>query len=130
MSLREWAANGKFNMNFEGYSLINGKVRKGLKSWDVAGAHAQVDNGASNRRMTLTRVGAGAVVLGPVGAILGGMSKKDRSRVYVLVEFAAGEAISFDLPTKDEKKAREFAQKVNGASAFFLAKQQNEPPTT
>lgn len=126
MGLKEWAANGKFNMNFEGYSLVNGKVRKGFQSWDVTGAHAQVDNGASSQRMTLTRVGAGAVVLGPLGAILGGMAKKDRSRVYVLIEFATGEAISFDLSIKDEKKAREFAQKVNGASAYFLAK----PSTT
>ena len=128
MGLREVAAKAKanaekykFNTSYEGYSLMADKLRKGGKSWPIAGAHAQCDSGASAKRMTLTRVGTGALVLGPLGAILGGMAKKDRTRVYVLVELSTGEGISFDVPAKDEAKAREFVMKVNGASAMFSA---------
>jgi len=121
MGLREWAAKGRYNTSFNGYVLQGDHLRQGLKSWPVAGAVAQCESGASSRRMTLTRVGAGAVVLGPLGAILGGMAKKDRTRVYVLIEIPGGEGISFDAPAKDEKQAREFVSKVNAASAMFAA---------
>lgn len=124
MGLKAWAARGRYNTSLNGVACMNGKIRRGVRSWPVAGASCTVESGASSSRMTLTRVGAGAVVLGPVGAILGGLAKKDRSRVYVVLTVPGdgehpGEVFSFDVPVKDEKDAREFASKVNAAALAF-----------
>ena len=62
--------------------------------------------GASAHRMTATRIGAGALVLGPLGAILGGMSKKDKTKIYVIIELADGAILSMDAKAKEEPKAR------------------------
>lgn len=119
MTLREWATKGRFNCSFNGYILQGDHLRHGLQSWPIAGARAQCDTGASDRRMTATRIGAGAVVLGPLGAILGGMAKKDTTRIYILIEMADGVGVSFDAPVKEEKKARDFVRNINSASEMF-----------
>jgi len=67
-------------------------------------------------RTTLSRVAAGAIVAGPIGAIVGGMFKKDRAKVYVTTTFADGEVVILEGPVKDEAKVREFARKVNAAA--------------
>jgi hypothetical protein len=41
--------------------------------------------------------------------------------VYVVIETTVGDVLSFDVPAKDDAKARVFAQKVNGASALFAS---------
>lgn len=84
----------------------------------VAGAVAEYEPGSAiDGRTTLTRVAAGAIVAGPVGAIVGGMFKKDRSRGYVSVTFPDGDVVVLDGPLTDEKKLREFARKVTDAGA-------------
>jgi len=84
----------------------------------VAGAVAEYEPGSAvDGRTTLTRVGVGAIVAGPVGAIVGGMFKKDRSRGYVSVTFPDGDVVVLDGPLTDEKKLREFARKVTDAGA-------------
>ena len=84
----------------------------------VAGAVAEYESGTdAGERTTLTRVAAGAIIAGPVGAIVGGMFKKDRTKGYVTVTFSDGEVIVIDGPLKDESKMREFTQKVNDMAA-------------
>jgi hypothetical protein len=79
----------------------------------LRGAQVSLEPGANiGGRTTLTRVGVGAIVAGPVGAIVGGMFKKDRNRIYVVVEFPDGEIVVIDGPARDEKKVREFVTKV------------------
>ncbi|QAB17137.1 DUF4429 domain-containing protein [Leucobacter muris] len=79
----------------------------------IAGATAEFESGAEKTRPTLTRIGAGALLAGPVGAVAGGMFKKDRTKGYVTIVFADGATVIIDGPAKDEKKMREFAARIN-----------------
>lgn len=85
----------------------------------VAGASAEFDKGAENSGATLTRVAAGAIIAGPVGAIVGGLFKKQKGKVYVYVTFADGQLAIIDGPVKDESKLREFAASVNQAAEMY-----------
>lgn len=89
------------------------KATKGVKK-PLRGATVTYETGANiGGRTTLTRVGVGASVAGPVGAVVGGMFKKDRNRCYVTVEFPDGEIVVIDGPARDERKLREFAANLN-----------------
>ena len=80
----------------------------------VVGAVAEYEPGSAvGGRTTLTRVAAGAIVAGPIGAILGGMFKKDTSKGYVSVTFPDGDVVVVDGPLSDEPKMRQFVQRVN-----------------
>ena len=85
----------------------------------IGGAAAEFDPGYSDESTTLTRVAAGAVIAGPVGAIVGGMFKKQKGRCYVTVTFPDGEVAVIDGPVKDTSKLRHFTQQVNKASAHY-----------
>lgn len=79
----------------------------------IAGARAEFESGSDRTRPTLTRIGAGALLAGPVGAVAGGMFKKDRTKAYVTITFEDGATVIIDGPAKDEKKMREFTAQVN-----------------
>lgn len=83
----------------------------------VSGAEATFDSGADKSRPTLTRIGAGAILAGPAGAIVGGLFKKDISKAYVTVVFADGDSVIIEGPSKDEVKLRQFAADVNRLAA-------------
>ena len=107
------------------YSLGNqvaadGTLIIGGEKNTAKGANAYFENGANvGSRVTATRVVAGAVLLGPLGAVLGGIAKKDRNKLYVIVECADGTVLSTDLPAKDETKVREFVNKINACAKYF-----------
>ena len=74
-----------------------------------------VDGDAARSRMTATRIAAGAVIAGPVGALIGGLAKKQTGRIYVLVTTDDGRVLSGDGPGKETGKAASFVAKVNAA---------------
>ncbi len=59
---------------------------------------------------------AGAIIAGPVGAIVGALFRKDRTRAYVTVEWPDGVVFVIDGPRKDAEKMRHFADQVNAAA--------------
>ena len=85
----------------------------------VSGATAEFERGSSHNSATLTRVAAGALLAGPAGAIVGGLFKKDKSRVYVVVTFPDGESAIVDGPVSDERELRSFTQVINRAGAHY-----------
>lgn len=100
--------------NYAGHMVDQHGYKYGLGvKRDVAGASAEYESGADRSRPTLTRIGAGALLAGPVGAIAGGMFKKDKTKGYVTIIFRDGATVIIDGPAKDEKKMREFASAVN-----------------
>jgi hypothetical protein len=112
-----------------------GTIKNGRKSYPVAGVTASVESiGEINRRLSLTRTAGGAVLLGPLGALLGGMAKKkqDARQLFLLVEgpdFAWSEEVRFEkgvgstTANKDkEKKARKFAAAVTTAGKQATAR--------
>lgn len=102
-----FAQYGGYLADHKGFRHVIGIKR------DIAGASAEYESGADRSRPTLTRIGAGALLAGPVGAIAGGMFKKDRTKGYVTVIFPDGATVIIDGPAKDEKKMREFANAIN-----------------
>src|SRR5690606_11945758 len=83
-----------------------GTIKTPQGRFPVAGAHVIVDHGANiGSRISGTRVAAGAVLLGPVGAILGGMAKKDRSKIYIVATLSDGTVVSSDAPASCETVA-------------------------
>lgn len=101
--------NGEYNY------LPAGKFKSVTKP--ISGATAEFESGADRARPTLTRIGAGAIIAGPVGAIVGGLFKKDRTKCYVTVIFEDGDTAIVEGPAKDERKMREFAAKVSRIAA-------------
>jgi|GEM_PF-6493564 len=97
----------------EGETLTHQKV-----AYPVRGARATVESAASAKsRMTATRVVGGAVVLGPLGAILGGMAKKDKSKIFLVVEMADGTVFTDQAQARHEATARRFAGAINTAAS-------------
>lgn len=95
--------------------LPSGKFKSVSKP--VKGASAEFESGADRSRPTLTRIGAGAILAGPAGAIVGSLIKKDVSKCYVTVIFEDGDTIIIEGPIKDETKMRQFAADVNRLAA-------------
>lgn len=59
-------------------------------------------------RMSAGRVVGGYVLLGPVGALLGGMAKKDKKRIYLTISFSDGTSVV----TAGEEQSRRAAEKL------------------
>lgn len=84
----------------------------------VTGVTATVDvSGAVNRRITATRAGAGFVLAGPIGALVGAAARKkqDDREMFLLVEgpdFAWVEPVA----AKHHAAARQFAAQINTAA--------------
>lgn len=139
MGLRDWysKANDKAAAHREAHQFdvlttdfrvwgdkLQLKTTEGFREYPVAGSKASFESGAAaTSRITATRVLTGAVILGPLGAILGGMAKKDTSRMFLIVEAANGDIVTTEAKAKDEAKVREFVTKANQASAHFAALQ-------
>lgn len=99
------------NYNF----LPPGKIKSVTKP--IQGATAEFESGSDRTRPTLTRIGAGAIIAGPVGAIAGALFKKQRTKGYVTVIFADGDTAIVEGPAKDETKMRQFAADINRIAA-------------
>ncbi|MBB1023336.1 MULTISPECIES: hypothetical protein [unclassified Dietzia] len=83
----------------------------------LEGSHAElVDANAARSRVTATRVAAGAVIAGPVGALVGGMAKKKTGEVYVMVTASDGRVLSASGKGSDLAKAAEIVAKINARS--------------
>lgn len=108
----------RFNASFGKWKIANGTVHHGLSSWPAEECAAVVDTGANIQKMSAGRVVFGAVALGPVGAVLGGLAKKNKTRVYMVVT-VPGDSLLEELPVKDEGKAKKFAHAVNQCADFL-----------
>ena len=100
------------------WRISGSELCKGFQKWSLKGATATLENGANvGSRITATRVVTGAVLFGPVGAIIGGMAKKDRNKLYVTVTYSNGDQGVIEAKAKDEAKARQFVQAINTVGA-------------
>ena len=90
------------------------------KKYPIAGCVAEFEAGdAPAMTTTAGRVAAGLVIAGPVGAIVGGIWKKDQSKSYINVTLADGNMIIADVPSSKSTSAREFVKKINEASEAY-----------
>jgi hypothetical protein len=102
---------------FKGFTLAGSELKRGISSWPLAECEAYVETGAAvSARVTASRVVAGAMTFGSTGALVGAISKKDRSKVYLTIT-VPGDAFLEEVRGVDEGKARQFATKLNKLAA-------------
>lgn len=90
------------------------------KKYPIAGCSAEFEAGdAPAMQTTVGRVAAGLVIAGPVGAIVGGIWKKDQSKSYINVTLADGRMLIADVPSSKATAAREFVARINEASVAY-----------
>jgi hypothetical protein len=83
---------------------------------DLAGARADYSVGVPHSRSTVTRVATGAVLAGGLGAMVGGLSRKDKTKIYVGIDVVHNNVagfVEFDVPAKEEKAVRAFVRAIN-----------------
>ncbi|NJI60930.1 hypothetical protein HCX50_15985 [Microbacterium oxydans] len=97
---------------FGAYKLRDGVLKGGGKSVSLQGAEAEATQGAPSQRSTLTRMGAGALIAGPVGFVVGAVARKDTSKCYVTVELPQG-VVVIEGRSKDYPHAVKFADAIN-----------------
>ncbi|MFB7724127.1 hypothetical protein [Nocardia sp. NPDC056100] len=89
----------------------------GQEPISAAGARASVESsGALVKRATVTRIAAGGLLFGPVGAIAAGLGAKktvEDRRLFVLVENAVGEQLIVEVHAKHEAEVRRWAVRFN-----------------
>ncbi|WP_431792754.1 hypothetical protein [Microbacterium paraoxydans] len=102
---------------FGGYKLRDGVLKGGGKSVSVQGAEAEATQGAPSQRSTLTRMGAGALIAGPIGFVVGAVARKNTSKCYVTIGVPDGVVVI-------ESKAKEFPDALRFADAVNRAAQQ------
>jgi len=100
--------------SFGSIKVSGGQVRSGLKAYPIARCTVDLVEGGKPSRMTATRIGAGALLAGPVGAVIGGMAKKDRSKTWVIVAHPGG-AFQEEVSSKDKPKAVAFVRAFEAA---------------
>lgn len=98
------------------------------KKFDITGADVIYENGVEAKRMTATRVVGGAVLLGPVGAVIGAIGKKDKTLVHIVVTTEDGARTTISAPRQREAVARSYADGIASASAYFLKKRGDNGP--
>jgi hypothetical protein len=128
MGFRDWQAKHRDEHQFDchagniflmGREIIQTDTRR--HKYPVAGATARFESAAAAQsRMTATRVVTGAVILGPLGAILGGMAKKNTTAMYIVVELADGTVLTDEAKAKDEAQIRAFVDSVNKAAEHWV----------
>lgn len=101
-------------IKFGGMKIADNYIAYEGKRYPRAGAKAIIDTGAAaQKRMTATRVVGGAVILGPLGAILGGLAKKRTGMIFLTVDLPDGTCLVAGDKAKHQKDAAQAMQKIN-----------------
>ncbi|WP_209374293.1 hypothetical protein [Brevibacterium renqingii] len=107
----------RHDATLEGWKLDGDTLFGNGQAFSLAGAKAEFETGANiGGRMTATRVIGGGLLFGPAGAIVGGMWKKNRAKVYIVITDNNGRTGLIETSAKNETKAREFANAVNNVA--------------
>lgn len=97
---------------FGGAMVRGGRLERGLVKYELTGATAEATQGSPSSRSTFTRMGAGALLAGPVGFVVGAVAKKKTSKCYVTISLAEG-IIVLEDSANNYSAAIRFADAVN-----------------
>lgn len=97
---------------FGGAFLKGGMLNHNFQKTDMTEATAEATIGGPSQRSTLTRMGAGALIAGPVGFVVGAVARKNTSKCYVTIGTPDG-VIILEGQAKDYPQAVRFADAVN-----------------
>ncbi|MGO1667603.1 MAG: hypothetical protein ACTHZ9_12930 [Leucobacter sp.] len=102
---------------FNGWKVDGRKLRGEGQEFDLVGAKVEFEAGANaGSRITATRVVTGGVLFGPIGAVAGGLLRKNRNKVYIVITFADGSSGLIEAPAKKETQARKFANHLQSVA--------------
>lgn len=87
-----------------------------LGLYDLTDATAEATIGAPSRRSTFTRMGAGALIAGPVGLMLGAAARKNTANCYVTIGQLTGMMV-VDGPAGEAPAAMRIANTRTGRRA-------------
>lgn len=113
------------SVSFAGVEIHpDGSVRHGGEWQSTSSVRASVETvGQIRERSTLTRVGAGATLGGPIGAVLGALLRKkvDDREVYLAID---GDQYGWMVQVRPAQSgaARQFAAAVNNAAREWAKK--------
>lgn len=100
-------------VTFNGWKVDGRKLRGEGQEFDLTEAKVEFETGANaGSRITATRVVTGGVLFGPIGAIAGGLLRKNINKVYVVITFADGSNGLIEAPAKKETEARKFVNQL------------------
>lgn len=97
---------------FNGAQVRNGQLHYHGRTYPMHDITAEVEVGATSRRMTATRIAAGTIIAPGIGTIVGGAARKATQHVYVNIMINDGRTIIIQADAKKESAARKFAHSV------------------
>ncbi|SMX91228.1 MULTISPECIES: hypothetical protein [unclassified Brevibacterium] len=102
---------------FNGWKVDGRKLRGEGQEFDLIGAKVEFEAGANaGSRITAARVVTGGVLFGPIGAVAGGLLRKNRNKVYIVISFTDGSTGLIEAPAKKETDARKFANHLKSVA--------------
>ncbi len=99
---------------------IEGRPVLGNYTFPVEGVGLWIQSGPDGSRMTATRVLVGGALFGPVGAILGGMFRKDTTFLALVFETAQG-PFKIRFSKNEWPAAQQFIEAVAECSQVLVA---------
>lgn len=98
------------------HNVKMGDVLKGLK---YAGATASLQEGdGGGTKISAGRIVAGGILAGPVGAVVGGMARKNFAATSILaIQMPDGKTLTAEIPAKKRADAIVFVNTFNTLSA-------------
>lgn len=97
---------------FNGAQVRNGELHYHGRTYPMHGIEAEVEVGATSRRMTATRIAAGTIIAPGIGTIIGGAARKATQHVYVNIMINDGRTIIIQADANKETAARKFAHSI------------------
>ncbi|MGP9725439.1 hypothetical protein ACT3SZ_15620 [Corynebacterium sp. AOP40-9SA-29] len=101
---------------FGGLILVDGVVYAAGQAIPARDAKATVDAGAAAQsKVGAGRVVGGAILAGPVGALIGAAAKKSTGELFITVESTDGRVAIGSGPSKESSSATTLANAINAA---------------
>lgn len=89
-------------------------------AYDILGVNIYVGTSSTTGpKVSGGRVAAGAILLGPLGALGGALLQRSATTVNLVLEFADGTVVIKPYDTKDQPAIDKFVSKVRRAEAAF-----------
>lgn len=91
---------------------VKERYQVSIKGFPYEGVKATLDDGSTGSHISVDRVAAGAILLGPVGAVIGGLARKSASD-YILFEFPDGKMMVAEVPKRKRAESVTFIRELN-----------------
>lgn len=99
-----------------GLRIEEDRIHHGGSWWPIASCDVELVEGGKRARMTATRIAVGTALLPGVGTIIGAVSKKDRSKTWLVLVTPDG-VQQVEVPKKEKVQAAAFVAAFDATRA-------------